>query len=60
MTRDDIPESERTRVEVYSRVMGYHRPVSFWNVGKQQEFRDRRMFHEEAVLTDNLIGFGIG
>lgn len=27
--------------EVYSRVVGYYRPVSKWNVGKQQEFRDR-------------------
>ncbi len=46
MTRDELPEDERTRVEVYSRVMGYHRPVSFWNVGKQQEFKDRKMFKE--------------
>jgi hypothetical protein len=24
--------------------MGYHRPVSFWNPGKQQEHRDRQYF----------------
>lgn len=28
--------------EVYSRVVGYFRPVSQWNVGKQAEFSDRR------------------
>ncbi|HOS87861.1 MAG TPA: anaerobic ribonucleoside-triphosphate reductase [Candidatus Pacearchaeota archaeon] len=30
--------------EVYSRVVGYLRPVSQWNEGKQQEFKDRRDF----------------
>lgn len=30
--------------EVYSRVVGYYRPVSRWNAGKQEEFRDRKMF----------------
>jgi len=27
--------------EVYSRVVGYMRPVSQWNEGKQAEFKDR-------------------
>jgi len=35
---------ERTRCEVYSRVVGYLRPVNQWNKGKQQEFSDRKMF----------------
>jgi hypothetical protein len=30
--------------EVYSRVVGYYRPVTQWNKGKQQEFKDRRVF----------------
>lgn len=30
--------------EVYSRVCGYFRPVSNWNKGKQQEFKDRKPF----------------
>lgn len=30
--------------EVYSRVVGYLRPVQQWNDGKQQEFRDRKVF----------------
>jgi len=29
------------RTEVYSRIVGYLRPVGTWNDGKQQEFRDR-------------------
>ncbi len=31
--------------EVYSRVVGYIRPVSQFNIGKQQEFKDRKMFN---------------
>lgn len=30
--------------EVYSRVVGYLRPVNQWNDGKFAEFKDRRMF----------------
>lgn len=32
------------RTEVYSRVVGYFRPIAQWNQGKQQEFKDRREF----------------
>jgi len=45
-----IPDEERTPCEVWSRVMGYHRPVSAWNAGKQQEHRDRLHFVEPASL----------
>jgi anaerobic ribonucleoside-triphosphate reductase len=34
----------KTPVAVYSRVVGYLRPVSTWNDGKQQEFRERTEF----------------
>jgi ribonucleoside-triphosphate reductase len=30
--------------EVYSRIVGYYRPVSRWNNGKSQEFKDRKEF----------------
>lgn len=30
--------------EVYSRVVGYLRPVDHWNDGKQEEFRERKLF----------------
>lgn len=32
---------KRTRCEVYSRIVGYLRPVSQWNDGKAAEFDDR-------------------
>lgn len=31
-------------VEVYSRIVGYLRPTRTWNVGKQQEFADRKEY----------------
>jgi len=34
----------KTKCEVYSRVVGYIRPVEQWNDGKQAEFKDRKMF----------------
>ncbi len=33
-------------VEVFSRVVGYHRPISNWNKGKEEEFKDRKVFLE--------------
>jgi ribonucleoside-triphosphate reductase len=30
--------------EVYSRIVGYMRPVKQWNKGKQEEFKDRKLF----------------
>ncbi|MFA5746817.1 MAG: ribonucleoside triphosphate reductase [Candidatus Paceibacterota bacterium] len=30
--------------EVYSRIVGYYRPVGQWNNGKQQEFEERKVF----------------
>jgi len=39
-----IPKEKRQKAEVYSRVVGYMRPVSGWNKGKRQEFKDRAVF----------------
>ncbi|MGE0078009.1 MAG: ribonucleoside triphosphate reductase [Bacteroidales bacterium] len=35
--------------EVYSRIVGYMRPVRQWNAGKQQEFHDRKLFDAPAI-----------
>ena len=32
------------KTEVYSRVVGYYRPVTQWNKGKQEEFRCRKVY----------------
>ncbi len=33
------------KCEIYSRVVGYLRPVAQWNEGKQAEFSDRKTFN---------------
>lgn len=50
MLQINLKDEERTKCEVYSRVMGYHRPVTEWNQGKQQEFADREMYQEPCKL----------
>lgn len=47
MTRETIlkiSESKRSRCIVYTRVMGYHRPVESFNIGKKGEHRERKQF----------------
>jgi anaerobic ribonucleoside-triphosphate reductase len=46
---DDVTlsDDERQRCEVWTRVMGYHRPVASFNVGKKGEHCERRFFREE-------------
>lgn len=41
-----LQDHERQRCEVWTRVMGYHRPVSEFNPGKQAEHGERRHFAE--------------
>jgi hypothetical protein len=53
MTRTPSPDEpihlrdeERQPCEVWTRVMGYHRPVASFNIGKKGEHYERRFFHE--------------
>lgn len=39
-----MENTKRTRCEVYSRVVGFLTPVSQWNKGKKEEFKDRKTF----------------
>lgn len=47
-TTDTLPTERRQRCEVWTRVMGYHRPVGQFNVGKRSEHRERRQFTERT------------
>lgn len=38
-----------SKTEVYSRVVGYLRPVHQWNEGKREEFRLRKTFRKELI-----------
>lgn len=42
-----IKTSERTPCEIWARVMGYHRPISSFNIGKQGEVAERKYFDEK-------------
>jgi anaerobic ribonucleoside-triphosphate reductase len=48
----ELTDDERQRCEVWTRVMGYHRPVSSFNKGKQGEFAERVCFDEPASDDD--------
>jgi len=45
---------EYQNCEVYSRVVGYIRPVKQWNPGKKREFEDRVEFKTDLSLAHSL------
>ncbi|HYN76423.1 MAG TPA: anaerobic ribonucleoside-triphosphate reductase [Lamprocystis sp. (in: g-proteobacteria)] len=51
LNTDSLNPEERTRCEVWTRVMGYHRPVAAFNVGKRAEHADRCYFTESPQGT---------
>jgi ribonucleoside-triphosphate reductase (formate) len=42
------------KTEVYSRVVGYYRPVQQWNKGKQAEYQDRVAFKVDGKGFCNM------
>ena len=42
----ELKDEQRTRCEVWTRVMGYHRPTTSFNPGKQAEHAERKFFTE--------------
>lgn len=46
-------EGKTNKCEVYSRIVGYLRPVDQWNDGKQAEFNDRKLF-DEKIKAEKL------
>lgn len=51
-----LNDQDRTRCEVWTRVMGYHRPVSAFNAGKRAEHAQRRYFTEQAAAPHEDAG----
>jgi len=49
LTPITLTDGERQRCEVWTRVMGYHRPVASFNIGKKGEHCERRFFREERA-----------
>ncbi|KRT54352.1 anaerobic ribonucleoside-triphosphate reductase [endosymbiont of Ridgeia piscesae] len=50
----ELKDEERTRCEVWTRVMGYHRPVAAFNPGKKSEHADRVCFREQPQQTADV------
>jgi anaerobic ribonucleoside-triphosphate reductase len=48
----DQNQQKRTRCIVYTRVMGYHRPVESFNIGKKQEHKERCYYNNKNVSCD--------
>jgi anaerobic ribonucleoside-triphosphate reductase len=49
LTKEEIlkrMEYKRQKCMVYTRVMGYHRPVESFNIGKKSEHKERKYFKE--------------
>jgi len=42
------------KTEVYSRIVGYFRPVANWNIGKKEEFKDRLEYCEDKSLKSEF------
>lgn len=52
---EDCSTKQRTRCEVWTRVMGYHRPVSHFNIGKKSEHYSRKHFTAVAAANSQFI-----
>lgn len=42
-----------SKTEVWTRVVGFHRPIQSWNKGKLEEFNDRQEFEAKTSLKQN-------
>ena len=58
MSDEEILESsraKRTKCVVYTRVMGYHRPVESFNIGKTGEHKERVKFEENFNALEKYV-----
>ncbi|MEI6774630.1 MAG: anaerobic ribonucleoside-triphosphate reductase [bacterium] len=51
----DGQEIHRTPCQVFTRVMGYLRPVSHYNIGKKSEFYSRKYFDEQKTSNSAFV-----
>ena len=48
-------EIQRTPCQVFSRVMGYLRPVNNFHIGKKSEFYSRKYFEESKTNNSEFV-----
>jgi anaerobic ribonucleoside-triphosphate reductase len=42
--KEKLKNVKGTKCEVYSRIIGYYRPLSEWNAGKKEEWQKRKNY----------------
>lgn len=47
-----LSDEERQPCEIWTRVMGYHRPISEFNKGKKSEYHARKCFIEQGLIKE--------
>jgi len=50
ITDKNDPNFGRTKTSVWSRSMGYIRPIDNFNIGKRAEFEERKTFKENVIF----------
>ena len=53
--KENIMAKCGAKTEIYSRVCGYFRPVSNWNKGKKEEFKDRKTFEVSSCSCKTSV-----
>ena len=43
------------KTEVYSRCVGFYRPVQSWNDGKQEEYKERKTFDVNTSPKEKAV-----
>lgn len=49
-----LKDEERQPCEVWTRVMGYFRPVEAFNIGKKSEYAERVCFKEKIAMDKTV------
>jgi len=44
MIKKKLKNKDRTPCEIFSRIVGYMRPINQWNVGKVAEYKERKNY----------------
>ena len=47
----ELSNEERQPCQIWTRVMGYHRPVEYFNIGKKAEHAERKFFRQPKEIT---------
>lgn len=50
-----LQDEERQKCEIWTRVMGYFRPLKDFNKGKQSEYEERKWFCEQKASRSSKV-----